>query len=305
MALESATYISDLNAANPAATDGLAQADDHFRLIKGAVKATFPNVTGAISATHTALDAAATFAGAITASVAEINVLDNMSATTAQLNSTALIGTLPVVGSLSRGSIVAGNASSVATAVTLGTSGHVLTSDGSDATWAAIPAVTTFLSGMVQMFANATVPTGWLECNGASVSRSTYADLFAAIGTTYGSTNGSSFNLPDMRGRFARGWDHGAGVDADAASRTGGDNVGSTQADAIRNITGTHSGTFGFHSHDTTFAGAFYTRGTGSGTMNGEYGYSGPLLGFDASRQVATGSDNRPNNMAFLFCIKV
>ena len=59
MALESATYISDLNAANPASTDGLAQADDHFRLIKGAVKATFPNVTGAISATHGALDAAA------------------------------------------------------------------------------------------------------------------------------------------------------------------------------------------------------------------------------------------------------
>jgi len=304
MALESATYISDLNAANPAATDGLAQADDHFRLIKGAVKATFPNVTGAISATHTALDAAATFAGAITASVAEINVLDNMSATTAQLNSTALIGTLPVVGSLSRGSIVAGNASSVATAVTLGTSGHVLTSDGSDAAWAAIPAVTSFTSGMVQMFANATVPSGWLECNGASVSRSTYADLFAAIGTTYGSTNGSSFNLPDMRGRFARAWDHGAGVDADAASRTGGDNVGSTQADAIRNITGSYNGTYGIHPTGFATTGALFNNGTVSGIMNGEGG-AGIRLGFDASRVVATGSDNRPNNMAFLFCIKV
>jgi hypothetical protein len=147
MALESATYISDLNAANPAATDGLAQADDHFRLIKGAVKATFPNVTGAINATHGALDAAATFAGAITASAAEINVLagisagltstelsvlDGITASTANLN---LVGTLPVVGTLAEGSVVVGNSSSVASAVAIGASGTVLKSDGTTISW--------------------------------------------------------------------------------------------------------------------------------------------------------------------------
>jgi len=150
MALESATYINDLNAANPAATDGLAQADDHFRLIKGAVKATFPNVTGAITATHGAIDAASTFAASITASAAEINVLDGISAgltsaelsvldgvtaTTSQLNASSLIGTLPVVGTLAEGSVVVGNSSSVASAVAIGASGTVLKSDGTTISW--------------------------------------------------------------------------------------------------------------------------------------------------------------------------
>ena len=52
MALETGTYINSLNASNPAATDALAQADDHLRLIKATLKATFPNVTGAVTATH-------------------------------------------------------------------------------------------------------------------------------------------------------------------------------------------------------------------------------------------------------------
>ena len=150
MALESATYISDLNAANPAATDGLAQADDHFRLIKGAVKATFPNVTGAVTASHGALDAASTFAASITASAAEINVLDGVSAgltstelsvldgvtaTTTQINASSLIGTLPVVGTLAEGSVVVGSSSSVASAVAIGASGTVLKSDGTTISW--------------------------------------------------------------------------------------------------------------------------------------------------------------------------
>lgn len=56
MALESGTYINSLTATNPAATDGLAQADDHLRLIKATIKATFPNLTGAMTATHTELN---------------------------------------------------------------------------------------------------------------------------------------------------------------------------------------------------------------------------------------------------------
>lgn len=56
MPLESASYISDLNVANPVSTDSVAQADDHIRLIKAAIKATFPNVTGPVTATHTFLN---------------------------------------------------------------------------------------------------------------------------------------------------------------------------------------------------------------------------------------------------------
>ena len=155
MALEAATHIHELNAANPASTDALAQADDHFRLIKGTLKATFPNVTGAITATHTQIDAAATQAATlsgVTATSAELNVLDGIStgltstelsvldgitASTANLN---LVGTLPVVGTLAEGSMILGDSSSVATALPIGTAGYVLLSNGTTATWAAAPA---------------------------------------------------------------------------------------------------------------------------------------------------------------------
>jgi microcystin-dependent protein len=61
--------------------------------------------------------------------------------------------------------------------------------------------------GTVVDFAGSIAPTGWLVCGGQSVSRTTYADLFAAIGTTYGSVDGLTFNLPDCRGRTTAGRD--------------------------------------------------------------------------------------------------
>ena len=68
--------------------------------------------------------------------------------------------------------------------------------------------------GMVNAFAGSTAPAGYLLCNGAAVSRTTYANLFAVIGTTYGAGNGTTtFNLPDLRGEFIRGFDAGRGVD--------------------------------------------------------------------------------------------
>ncbi len=69
-------------------------------------------------------------------------------------------------------------------------------------------------AGTVQYFANTTVPNGYLECNGAAVNRTTYAELFAAIGITYGAGNGTTtFNLPDLRGEFIRSYDNGKGTD--------------------------------------------------------------------------------------------
>ena len=56
MALETGTYIDSLNVSNPAATDALSQADEHLRLLKATIKATFPNVTGAVTATQGALN---------------------------------------------------------------------------------------------------------------------------------------------------------------------------------------------------------------------------------------------------------
>lgn len=97
-------------------------------------------------------------------------------------------------------------------------------------------------AGAVLAFGGTSAPTGYLMCDGSAVSRTTYADLFAAIGTAHGNGDGSSsFNLPDYRGRFLRGVDGSAGNDPDKASRTAmasggntGNNVGSVQSDATK-----------------------------------------------------------------------
>lgn len=70
------------------------------------------------------------------------------------------------------------------------------------------------MTAMVAAFAMMYAPAGWLKCNGAAVSRTAFANLFRWIGTHYGAGDGSTtFNLPDMRGLFPRGWDDGRGVD--------------------------------------------------------------------------------------------
>ena len=92
-------------------------------------------------------------------------------------------------------------------------------------------------SGSILTFAGSAAPTGWLVCDGASLSTSAYASLFAVIGYTFGGSGGS-FNLPDLRGRFVRYDDnmgnHGiAGVTAAAAaSRDSGRAHGSAQGQA-------------------------------------------------------------------------
>lgn len=88
--------------------------------------------------------------------------------------------------------------------------------------------------GVILPFGAATVPSGYLPCDGSAVSRTTYADLFAVIGTTYGVGNGTTtFNLPDIRAKTLRGLDQSAGIDV-------GRVLGSTQLPTIIGIdTGT------------------------------------------------------------------
>ena len=72
--------------------------------------------------------------------------------------------------------------------------------------------------GTVIHVAQSVAPSGYLKANGAAVSRSSYAELFAAIGTAFGAGDGSTtFNLPDLRGEFIRGLDDGRGVDSGRA----------------------------------------------------------------------------------------
>jgi len=70
--------------------------------------------------------------------------------------------------------------------------------------------------GSVTAFAMPTPPEGWLVCDGSAVSRTDYADLYAVIGTVWGHGDQiATFNLPDLRGEFVRGFDAGRGVDVD------------------------------------------------------------------------------------------
>jgi len=148
--------------------------------------------------------------------------------------------------------------------------------------------------GNVSAFAMSSAPSGWLKCNGAAISRTTYSALFASIGTTFGGGNGSTtFNLPDLRGEFIRGWDDGRGADS-------GRGFGSYQGDAIRNITGMVKTANERNDHLNN--GAFYTNGTASSGTGG--GSLGRRVSFNVSRVVPTAADNRPRNRALLYCIK-
>lgn len=149
-------------------------------------------------------------------------------------------------------------------------------------------------AGTVKYHAAATAPTGYLECNGAAVSRTTYAALFAAIGDDYGPGDGTTtFNLPDLRGEFIRGWDHGRGVDPDAASRTNrgdgttGDAVGTKQADQ-----------FEAHTH-----GQNYWPNSGGLDVNGTDG-TGTPTDSGLNTQSTGGNETRPRNVNLLVIIK-
>ena len=95
-------------------------------------------------------------------------------------------------------------------------------------------------AGTIHAYGGSTIPAGWLRCDGTLYNGSTYPALYAAIGTNFGGYSGL-FNVPDLRGRFLRGWSNATGRDPDAASRygeysgqTGGDKIGSIQGDQLR-----------------------------------------------------------------------
>lgn len=120
-------------------------------------------------------------------------------------------------------------------------------------------------------FYGTTAPLGWLKENGAAVSRTVYADLFAVIGTTFGAGDGfNTFNLPDTRGEFVRMADDGRGVDAGRA-------VGSKQDQMIQSHahTGTTNGA-GQHAHTARTAEAGQHGHSFSGTTGvaGNHGHS-------------------------------
>ena len=129
-------------------------------------------------------------------------------------------------------------------------------------------------AGTVMTYSADHAPDGWMECDGSQINRTEYAALFDSIGTRFGAGNGSTtFNIPDLRGEFIRGWAHGRNVDAGRA-------LGSSQGNQIQD-----------HSHNVTripFA---------SG--------AGPLAVYNVLPQSSfAGAETRPRNVALMFCIK-
>lgn len=150
--------------------------------------------------------------------------------------------------------------------------------------------------GVVMYCAMNTPPSGYIKANGAAVSRSTYSRLFSAIGTTFGNGNGSTtFNVPDLRAEFIRGWDDGRGMD-------GGRSFGSSQIDQAntlrswRNDSGSNQGSN--QERDIPLDGSYSTylkiAGDANNSAGNQRGWVGRLYGHE----------NRPHNVALLPIIK-
>lgn len=162
--------------------------------------------------------------------------------------------------------------------------------------------------GSIKMWPVNTPPAGWLKRNGAALSRTTYAALFAVIGTTFGAGDGSTtFNLPDDRANVDRGWDDGRGLDSGRA-------FGSEQTG--QNASHTHTGTTdssGSHTHGPAAGGTFMTNGGNNLTWGGgpgtNFGYNGLTTSAGAHTHTFTsassgGTEARMRNRAYLPIIK-
>ena len=137
-------------------------------------------------------------------------------------------------------------------------------------------------TGQVIYVATSAAPTGYLKANGAAVSRTTYATLFAAIGTTFGVGDGATtFNVPDLRGEFVRGWDDSRGVDS-------GRSFGTAQSDEFKS-----------HQHTWNYYQGIHLTGTTGNTCPAANQGS-----VDRDTGLTGGTETRPRNVALLACIK-
>ena len=193
------------------------------------------------------------------------------------------------------------------------TNGGFLQTDGSgNLSFQIVAGVPT---GAVFCVAVATIPTGYLECNGAAVSRTTYAALFSFVGTQYGAGNGSStFNLPDLRGEFVRGFDNGRGVDSGRGigSSQSGQNLShdhDADASATSNVSdpGHRHNARGYGNDDD---GGNQFTGSGNNSVRNN-AIEDATTGISVATNVSIDVDNdggneaRPRNVAMMYIIKI
>ena len=169
-------------------------------------------------------------------------------------------------------------------------------------------------TGTILTFGATNPPSGFLECNGSAISRSTYASLFSILSTTHGAGDGSStFNIPDLRGQFVRGWDNSAGVDASRA-------FGSSQTDQNKNhthttdsqsLTGSVSHLSGSLANNPGSASGIITKLSPTSAVgarsSGSANASGISIDATHSHTISSsggGTEARPKNIALMYIIK-
>jgi len=141
--------------------------------------------------------------------------------------------------------------------------------------------------GVVVLTADNTAPPRTLECDGTAVSRTTYSDLFDLIGTTYGVGDGSTtFNLPDLRGEFIRGWDNGRGVDS-------GRGIGTAQGELLDAHVHTISGITSTDASGSNIVPQMFDDDSGTGQVTSNTG----------GANSTGGAETRPRNIALMPCI--
>ena len=165
-------------------------------------------------------------------------------------------------------------------------------------------------SGTIMAYGGTTIPSGWLLCDGSAISRTTYSDLYTAIGNNFGSGDGTTtFNLPDFRGRFLRGVAGTSTNDPDKVTRTAsatggntGNNIGSLQNDEIKS-----------HSHNLVILPGCSGGNNGNttslltGSSSGMWGLStgcGVTGNNTASIASNGGNETRPKNVYVNYIIK-
>jgi hypothetical protein len=201
----------------------------------------------------------------------------------------AVVTTTIAHGLITGDSVVISGTSTTPT--TLGT--YTVTVTGT--TTFTIPVNVTVAGGAVGIVSK--IPTRMLLCDGSSYLRTTYPALFAAIGTSFGSADGNSFNVPDFRGRFLRGVDGSASNDPDKASRTAmntGGNTGNLIGSIQGHQFGSHTHTiYGFDNAQGGGASGNYTTLTNSTNSHNNDKTSGPN----------GGNETRPLNAYVNYCI--
>ena len=156
------------------------------------------------------------------------------------------------------------------------------------------------ITGSLMMWAGPTAPGGWRECDGSAISRTDYQQLFNIIGTSYGAGDGTTtFNLPDLRGEFVRGWDNGRGVDP-------GRQLGTNQDSA--NKSHTHGISDPGHRHSVNVLSDANTPGVdGPGDNNdgSNVDKNTTTVTTGISINSAGGSEARPRNVTVMYIIKI